>query len=299
MKTFKNLSLVFLFFLFVAMKGDKAAYLLFNSSGKNVNYNEMLKDAIKSDMVFFGELHDNSLCHWLQLELTRDLFSEKKSNLIIGMEMFESDDQLLIDEYITGKITANNFESEAKLWKNYKTDYKPTVDLVKENNLRLVATNVPRRYASIVNKKGFEGLDSISVEAKDFIAPLPINFDPEVECYKSMLEMMGESTRHDTLHIAKAQALKDATMAYFILKYWTSGHTFFHINGSYHSDNYQGIIWWLKKENPNLKIVTISTIEQDTISSLAEENQGVADYIICIPSNMTKTYSSQSPNFSN
>ena len=292
MKMIKNVGFLMVLVLFVSMKGDKPAYLIFNSSGKNVSYNEMLKDALGSDIVFFGELHDNSLCHWLQLEITNDLFSEKKSNLIIGMEMFESDNQLLIDEYMSGKIAEKNFESEAKLWKNYKTDYKPTVDLAKENNLKFVATNIPRRYASLVNKKGFEGLDSLTIDAKKYIATLPISYDPEVECYKSMMGMMGESNRHDTINIAKAQAIKDATMAYFILKYWTLGKTFIHINGSYHSDNYEGIVWWLKKENPKLKIVTISTVEQDTISSLSEENKGIADYILSIPSNMTKTYSS-------
>ena len=45
---------------------------------------------------------------------------------------------------------------------------------------------------------------------------------------------------HTTMHLAEAQAMKDATMAHFILKNWEPGKTFLHFNGSYHSDNFQG-----------------------------------------------------------
>jgi len=46
---------------------------------------------------------------------------------MLGAEMFESDNQLIMDEYMTGKIkNLKNFEDEAKLWPNYQTDYKPS-----------------------------------------------------------------------------------------------------------------------------------------------------------------------------
>lgn len=297
MKIYIKISLVLVAFLFMSMKGDKPAYMLYNADGKITNYKSLIKDASAADIVFFGELHDNSICHWMQIEITKDLYDATGGELILGAEMFETDNQLLMDEYISGEIPAKNFEGEAKLWKNYKTDYKPLVDFAKDNELPFIATNIPRRYASIVNKKGYEGLDSLQSDALKLIAPLPIDFDPEVECYKSMMEMMRGMGSHDTLNIAKAQAIKDATMAYSILNNWSEGKTFLHYNGSYHSDNYEGIVWWLKKENPNLNILTISTIEQDTITSLDEESHNVADYIMCTPSNMTKTYSSSNKGF--
>jgi uncharacterized iron-regulated protein len=79
-------------------------------------------------------------------------------------------------------------------------------------------------------------------------------------------------------------------MAHFILKNWQPGKLVVHFNGSFHSDNFDGIFWYLKKQNPDLKILTISSVEQDTIENLKEENLKMADYIICIPSDMTKTY---------
>ena len=287
----KNGILFFIMFMiFVAMKSDKKAFELYVADGKDVKYEKMIKDLAKADIVFFGELHNNPISHWFELEITKSLYDIKKDKLILGAEMFESDNQLLVDEYLSGTIKTKNFEAEAKLWPNYETDYKPLIEFAKENKLKFVATNIPRRYAALVNKKGFEGLDSLSSEAKKLIAPLPVKYDPEVNCYKSMIEMMGGMGGHVTANIPKAQAIKDATMAYFILQNWEKGKLFLHYDGSYHSDNYEGIVWWIKQANPKLKIKTITTVEQDTINPMSDDFKNTADYIIVVPSDMTKTY---------
>jgi hypothetical protein len=148
----------------------------------------------------------------------------------------------------------------------------------------------------VVSAGGFEALEKISPEGKKFIAPLPIAYDPEVLCYKEMLSMgagiggaMGGKVSEN---LPKAQAVKDATMANSILKYWSKGQTVIHYNGSYHSDRYMGIIWYLKKYNPDVKVATITTVTQDDITKMSDEFKGSADFVIVVPSTMTKTYKS-------
>ena len=283
------------FILFIAAKSDKPAYRLFNAKGKIASYEDLLNEAKKADIVFFGEMHDNPICHWLQLQLTKDLYNDKKDKLVLGAEMFEADNQLLLKEYMNKMIRKKDFEAEAKLWKNYATDYAPVVDFARENGIKFVATNIPRRFAAIVNLKGFEGLDSINAVERGMIAPLPIKFNPELDCYKKMKEQMGGDAggAHNSDNIVKAQAIKDATMAHFILKNGLEGMTFLHFNGSYHSDNYQGIVWYVREYNKknefDLKIVTISSVEQKSIDELEEKNIGLGDFIISIPDDMTKT----------
>ena len=80
--------------------------------------------------------------------------------------MFETDNQLILDEYMADLISEEKFEEEARLWKNYKTDYKPLVLFAKNHHLEFIATNIPRRYANSVFKKGLAVLDSLSDEAK-------------------------------------------------------------------------------------------------------------------------------------
>jgi uncharacterized iron-regulated protein len=279
-----------IFLISTAMKTDKPAYRIFDLKGKAADYGDLLKSASDADLVFFGELHDSPICHWLELELTKDLYTEKKDKLIMGAEMFETDDQLILDEYLAGKMKDKSFEAEAKLWDNYKTDYKPLVQYALENKIPFIATNVPRRYASLVNRSGFEGLDSLSQEARAFLPPLPVAYDPELPGYKGMIEMMGGTGGHVTPNIPKAQAIKDATMAYSILKYFKDGNSFIHYNGTYHSNNFEGIVWYIKQSRPDLKILTIASVEQDSLDELTEENLNLADFTICIPTAMGKSY---------
>ncbi|MCA1757808.1 MAG: ChaN family lipoprotein [Bacteroidales bacterium] len=266
---------------------ENPAYRLYNTEGKEIKYSAMLKGITGADAVFLGELHNNPIAHWIELEVTEYLFEQKGSSLVLGAEMFERDDQLIINEYLAGLYDASKFEAEVKLWKNYKTDYRPLVEFSRENGLPFIATNIPRRYASMVNKGGFEALDSLSGKALGYLAPLPFPYDPELKCYSDMMQMGGG---HATENLPKAQAAKDATMAWSLAENWSEGKVLIHYNGSYHSKNHQGIIWYLNHYLPGMEIVTIEIVSQYDISTLEEENIGIADFIIAVPANMTTTY---------
>ena len=271
-----------------SFKSDKPTYRIFDNEGKKVKYSKMLEAVKDADVIFFGELHNNPICHWLQFELTKDVYTEKNGDIILGAEMFEADNQLILNEYLNGQISKKSFEKEARLWPNYKTDYKPLVEFANDSNLIFVATNIPRRYASVVYKKGFEGLDSLSAEAKSYFAPLPIEYDPELKGYKDMMEQM-ELMGHGNENFPKAQAIKDATMGYSIAEFAEKGKTFIHYNGTYHSNNYEGILWYLNKYKPGLKIVTIASVEQSEIEELDEENNNLGNFILVVTETMTKT----------
>lgn len=265
------------------------AYQLFNKKGREVNFGKLVKRAADVQVVLFGEFHNNPISHWLQLELSRELAGKKGQYLVMGAEMFEADNQLILNEYLSGLITERNFRAEAKLWRNYETDIRPLVELAREKTIPFVATNIPRRYAAVVNRSGFEGLDALSEEAKMYIAPLPIEYDPNLPGYKAMLNMEG-MPGHIGPNFPKAQAIKDATMAHFIYQNLKPGGVFIHFNGAYHSNNFEGIYWYLRRLNPNLRILTISTVEQDSVFELEEGNKGLADFIIAVPKTMTKTH---------
>jgi len=273
--------------LIFSFKGDKKAYQLFDSKGKETTYDKMLNDAKQADVILFGEMHDNPICHWLQLELTKDLYQIKKEKLVLGAEMFESDDQIAINEYLAGKISEKTFKDEVKLWPNYKTDYKPLMDFAKDNKLSFIAANIPRRYANLVYNKGIEKLDSLDAEVKKWICPLPMKYDGTIKCYKDIFESAGG---HGGENLPKSQAVKDATMAYFISKNLEKGKLFIHYNGTYHSNNHQGIEWYLKDGNKNLKVFTIASSEQAGVDTLAKESVDLADYILVTPEGLTKTH---------
>ena len=334
----KSISIIiFALLISFAFAQDKPAYKLFNAQGEETSYANMINQLATADLVFFGELHNNPISHWMQFEVTKSLFEIKKTDLVLGAEMFEADNQLIMDEYLSDIIPVKKFEAEMRLWKNYKTDYKPLVEFAKENKLYFVASNIPRRYASLINKKGFEGIDELSKEAKTYISPNLVKlYDPEVKCYKEMMNMEELSNPKDTMkmpgmdqlkdtlivkdieqpsdtikmakmempkdtnsmaggshiteNLLKAQAAKDATMAHFILKNRSKNNLLIHYQGAYHSDSYEGIVWWIKQLNPKLQSKTISTVLQEDVEELKEEYINRADFIFVVPESMTKTY---------
>ena len=276
---------IFLFATIISVAQDKKAYQIFDKKGKKSSYDKVLKASEKTDVVLFGEIHDNSVVHWLQLEFTKDLAQRKP--LVLGAEMLEADNQKQVNQYLNGEINQKQLDSSARLWKNYKTDYKPLVDFAKDKKINFIATNVPRRYASLVFKKDLVALDSLSALEKSWIAPLPIEFDINLPGYKGMMSMQGG---HAGEKMPKAQAIKDATMAYFINKNRKENSIFVHYNGTYHSDNYEGINWYLRKLDADIQIVTIAMVEQKDITKLEAEHYNKADFILVIDEDVTKTY---------
>ena len=282
----KNITFsIFLFATIISVAQDKKAYQIFDKKGKKSSYDKVLKASEKTDVVLFGEIHDNSVVHWLQLEFTKDLAQRK--SLVLGAEMLEADNQKQLDQYLKSEINQKQLDSSTRLWKNYKTDYKPLVDFAKEKKFSFIATNVPRRYASMVFKKDLVALDSLSALEKSWIAPLPIEFDINLPGYKGMMSMQGG---HAGEKMPKAQAIKDATMAYFINKNRKENSIFVHYNGTYHSDNYEGINWYLRKLDADMQIVTIAMVEQKDITKLEAEHYNKADFILVIDEDVTKTY---------
>lgn len=239
----------------------------------------------KADIVLFGELHNNPISHWMQIATLNDL-SEKRS-LTLGAEMFEADNQQGVDEYLAGKLNSKELGKSVRLWNNFNTDYKPLLDFAKKNQIKFIATNIPRTYANQVYKNGFEVLDTISSISKKWMAPLPIAYDANLPGYQNMLKM---AAGHGGDNLPKAQAVKDATMAHFILQNREKDNLFIHYNGTYHSDFFEGIGWYLKKEEPNLKIVTIATAEQKNLKKLEKDHTNKASFIIVVDAEMTKTY---------
>ena len=262
------------------------AYKIYNSKGKEVSFEKVVKEAEGKSHVFMGEYHNNAISHWLQIEMMTALYAMYKKDLVMGAEMFEADNQYILNEYLKGQISAKNYQREMRLWPNYNTDYKPLVEFAKEKELKFIATNIPRRYANMVYKKGLKSLDGLSDLAKSFIVPLnQFKFDSTVACYKEIYKMP-----HGGEGMATAQAIKDATMAYFILQNSRPGSTFLHFQGAYHSDNYEGIVYYLKQQVEEDKILTVSTVTQGRIDQLLDDNKGLADFIICVKENVTSTH---------
>lgn len=262
---------------------DKPVYGLYDGKGRAVGYREMLDRCVRADVVLFGEIHGHPVVHRLELELARDLAEIKKGGLMLGAEMLEADNQLIVDEYLAGLIGHEHLVNEAKVWENYNADHRPLVDVAREHGLRFIATNIPRRYASLVARQGMAALERLSDEAKRSIAPLPITLYLSTPGYGEVMEIGTAHGAHmDAQNFVAAQAVKDATMAYFILKNRGPKELFVHYNGDYHSKNRGGIYWYLKRYDPGIAVLTISSVSRDT-PGFDDECKDLADIVLVVP----------------
>lgn len=288
-----RLSVFFIVLLFpvLLIAQDATSFMIYNNQGKKVSVKKFFKELNKGDVILFGELHNNPICHWMQLKVAKSLL--QKGELIIGAEMFESDQQEVLNQYLSREINQEAMDSAIRLWPNYATDYKPLVDFALINEIPFIATNTPQKHASFVYRNGLEELEKeLTEEEKKHLAPLPIAYDPNLPGYHYMKTMMDSHDSQLSNNLPKAQAIKDATMAHFISEaYLSTVLTFLHINGDYHSKDYEGIYWYLKRLlGDSANIITISSVEQSNPMRFEEEHKGRADFIIVIDEDMTKSY---------
>ena len=135
---------------------------------------------------------------------------------------------------------------------------------------------------------GLTGLEELSEEAKAFLPPLPVPFDITLPGYDAMLAMGGG---HGGETLPMAQAIKDATMAHFILSNLPEGAPFVHFNGAYHSQDGEGIGWYLREGQPDLERPHDSRAHASlTCLALTKAQVGRGDFLLLTHERMTRTH---------
>jgi uncharacterized iron-regulated protein len=83
----------------------------------------------------------------------------------LSLEMFQTDCQTVLNEYLAGFIREKNLITEGRAWQNYK-DYRPMVELAKTAHIPVVAANAPTRYTNMVTRMGLSSLDQAGCESQ-------------------------------------------------------------------------------------------------------------------------------------
>jgi uncharacterized iron-regulated protein len=151
----KFLSLLFFILPSIAFSQDSlAGHFKIYSSAKQkiVTTDEIAADMANADVLFFGEEHSDSTGHYLEQVIFKKLAALYQGKVALSMEMFETDCQTVLDEYLTGLILEKDLVKEGRAWQNYK-DYRPLIDWAKINQIPVVAANAPHRYVSLVNRR--------------------------------------------------------------------------------------------------------------------------------------------------
>src|SRR6516165_9095759 len=127
------------------------------------DFETMLADLARADVIFLGEQHDDPNTHRLELAVLEGL-ARRRVPLVLALEMFERDVQPVVDQYLAGTITEEQFLAGSRPWPRYATDYRPLIEFAKAHQIPVIASDVPRRIASDVSKTGLSALDGLGAD---------------------------------------------------------------------------------------------------------------------------------------
>lgn len=257
------------------------------------DFETMLADLVRADVVFVGEEHDDPNTHALEVAVLEGLL-RRHAAVGVGMEMFERDVQDALDQYVRGASSEEQFLAASRPWPRYATDYRPIVELAKAHRLAVIATNLPRRIATDVSKNGMSIVDALGNDRQLAARDLPCATSGDY--YNRFIEQMGghpaagdsksaeTGARNDRFYLA--QCVKDETMAESVAEAFRAARdprtTIVHFNGAFHSDYGEGAAEGTRRRLPGRRVAVISMIPVDDMDTIApgEDDLKQADYLV-------------------
>lgn len=271
---------------------------VYHSGNKTfTDFETMLAELARADVVFVGEQHGDFSTHRLERAILEGV-ARRRGSVTLALEMFERDAQPSLDDYLAGRMSEPEFLKASRPWPNYATDYRPLVEFARAHKWRVVAGNVPRRYASQVSKGGLESLEALPEAERRLIArqlscPLDDYFKRFAETMRSHPGAGGQSpekgpegeTRARTERFYQAQCVKDETMAESIASAFAeaapSQPLIVHYNGAFHSDYGLGTASRTRRRLPQAQVKVVSIVPVDDLDQVkAEGYRKQGDYLI-------------------
>jgi len=272
--------------------GMEKHYKIYSSSKqKIVTLDDIVNDMANADVLFFGEEHNDSTGHYLEYALFKKLFNKFPGDMALSMEMFETDAQLPLTEYLEQFIPEKSLITDARAWHNYK-DYKPMIQYALLNHIPVIAANAPGRYAHLVSQDGLVALERLSEAAQSYLPPLPID-TLTGPYYEKFTDIMGGHAAMSGSKMFQAQNLWDATMGWSISKFYKAHREYkiLQINGGFHSEEKLGAVEQLKKYASKAKILNIAAYSDDSFDNPDwSKFTKMGDYIILTDPKLPKTF---------
>jgi uncharacterized iron-regulated protein len=263
---------------------------IFTRSGKRVSCLEVVQAAHDAKLVLIGETHNDPVAHQMELLILASL--HKLGPCALSMEMFESDVQGVVDEYLAGMIDEDDFMKDSRPWPNYVQDYRVLVEFAKEVEMPVIAANLPRRYVRAVGRKGARTLTSSWPSSPFSWLPKLSMPAPSTSYMEHIQDSLGDFTPNmgngcpctkRPNEFTSAVILWDSAMAHAISKQLSAqpDRRVVHVCGSFHCERHLGIYEMLSHYRESTSTCVIAMYpEEDCHEFDKERHGGMADFVI-------------------
>lgn len=269
----------------------RQAVRIFDRDGKPTTWDAMLGGVSDTDVLVIGETHSHPLGLAAAACLWDDLLGSRKDAALL-LEFFERDQQVALDDYLTGVTDEAAFRKAAgRNDGNYPPGHRTMVEAAKAAGKPVFAANAPRRYVRKSKPDGYEDLMRLGAEQRRlFVFPDQLI---EGRYHDDFFKLMstsdhgaggtgGEMPQDMIEKMYRSQQMWDATMADSIANASLLGYRpAVLVVGRFHSDLDGGTIQLLQRSRPDLKIRTLSMVASDAVE-IAEEDRGRADFVLYV-----------------
>ncbi len=253
-------------------------------TGERVEFDAMLDSLSAADAVFLGESHIDGTTHRVQLETYAGLLDRRDGRVVLAMEMFERDVQPTLDAYVRGEIDEASFLAKSRPWSNYRTAYRPMIELARAERRPVVASNFP---AMLRRKVGTDGLAALSPEERalapvELFANTPAYWRRVDNAVRGHAAMMGPTPTADDPRLTSVQSLWDNSMgeACALALRDHPDHAVLHVNGGFHSEYWDGTVRQLRLRAPEARIATVAIVATANPFSTEFDGVPVADFVV-------------------
>ena len=265
-------------------------------SGTFSDFELMLADLARADVVLIGEQHDDPNTHRLETAVLEGLL-RRRAAVVVSLEMFERDVQPALDGYLGGRQSEEEFLKATRPWPRYATDYRSLIELAKGQSWPVIAANVPRRYASEIARTGLGPLSALAANERAFIAAdLQCPKDAYFERFAASMGEHPASAGAPTPDAAaqkaiveryyQSQCAKDETMAESIAASFAGRGSatgpIVHVTGAFHSDFGAGTAERTRRRLAGKTVTIVSILPVSDLDVLAPGGDDLkrADYLV-------------------
>ena len=267
----------------------RSVTILHGDGSGTAAWSDVIAKMSDADVVLMGEVHSHDLGNAVQQEMFEDILTANP-NTALSMEFYERDDQLEIDDYLTGVTNREAFDKATFRTKgNYPPAHVRMIDAAKEASRPVIASNAPRRYVKLARTDGFERLSELN-PAQRALVEIP-DATPQGAYRDRFIEAMGGMATHGGEEMIegflRSQTVWDATMAQSIIDAMNPQGPVVHIVGYFHAQfpfelGSSGLVDQLRsRRSRTLNIVTCITLPASQ-DELQEEDLNIADFVVYV-----------------